>query len=124
MDPFPGSLPAVWRLEIDGAIAALEGRRGDAISLFLDAFRKMRDLGLEYERAVAAVFIAKLLGAATPELREAIDEAEATLRRLGAAPMLERLAEARAAEAKGEAGAGPTQNDAARRVSSESRTAP
>jgi class 3 adenylate cyclase/tetratricopeptide (TPR) repeat protein len=124
MDPFPGSLPAVWRLEIDGAIAALEGRRGDAISLFLDAFRKMRDLGLEYERAVAAVFIAKLLGAATPELREAIDEAEATLRRLGAAPMLERLAEARAAGAKGEAGAGPTQNDAARRVSSESRTAP
>jgi hypothetical protein len=86
MDPFPGSLPAVWRLEVDGAIAALEGRRGDAISIFLDAFRKMRDLGLEYERAVAAVFIAKLLGADTPELREAIEESEATLRRLGATP--------------------------------------
>ena len=108
MDPFPGSLPAVWRLEIDGAIAALEGRRGDAISLFLDAFRKMRDLGLEYERAVAAVFIAKLLGADTPELREAIDEAEATLRRLGAAPMLERLTEARAAGGPPDATAGPS----------------
>jgi hypothetical protein len=124
MDGVPGSLPAAWRLEMDGAIAALEGRRGDAMSLFLDAFRRMRDLGLEYERAVAAVFIVKLLGADTPELREAIEEAEATLRRLGAAPMLERVAEARAAGAKAQAGAGPMQNDAARRVSSESRTAP
>jgi hypothetical protein len=61
-----------------------------------------------------------------PELREAIEEAEATLRRLGATPMLERLAEARAAGTNAEAGAlaGPTQNDAARRVSSESRSAP
>jgi hypothetical protein len=73
----------------------------------------MRDLGLEYERAVAAVFIAKLLGAATPELREAIDEAEATLRRLGAAPMLERLTEARLAGGRGDAGAsaGPSPAD-------------
>ncbi len=99
IDPMPGRVPAASRREMDAAIAALEGRRGDAISLFLDALHGLRELGLEYERAVATLNAVKMLGPNVAELRDAVDEAEAMFRRLGATPMLERLAEARAAAA-------------------------
>jgi hypothetical protein len=108
MDPVPGRVAAAWRQEMDATIAALEGRRGEAIALFLEALHGTRELGLEYERAVVAVSAAKMLGPSVAELAEAVIEAEVTLRRLGATPMLERLAEARAAGANADAGAKPS----------------
>ena len=99
IDPMPGRVRAAWRREMDAAIAALEGRRGEATSLFLDALHGLGELGLEYERAAVTLNAVKMLGPNVAELRDAVDEADATLRRLGATPMLERLAEARAAAA-------------------------
>ncbi|MBA2439299.1 MAG: AAA family ATPase, partial [Thermoleophilaceae bacterium] len=84
IDPFPGRLPAAWRREVDAAIAALEGRREEATSLFLEALDRLRDLGVMYERAVVAVTAVKLLGPDIPELHAAVEEADATFRRLGA----------------------------------------
>jgi len=104
IDPMPGRVPAASKREIDAAIAALEGRRGDAISLFLEALHRFRELGLEYERAVATLNAVKMLGPDVTELHDAVDEADATFRRLGATPLLERLAEARSAAAPAAAG--------------------
>jgi Predicted ATPase len=104
IDPMPGRVPAASKREMDATIAALEGRRGEAISLFLDALHGLRELGLEYERAVVTVSAVKLLGPNVAEFRDAVDEADATFRRLGATPMLERLAEAQAAAAPAGAG--------------------
>ncbi|HEY8845335.1 MAG TPA: hypothetical protein VIM24_01650, partial [Candidatus Limnocylindrales bacterium] len=101
IDGVPGRVPAAWRLEMDAAIAALEGRRAEAISLFRDALHGLRELGLDYERAIAAVNSMKMVGPNVAELRDAVDEAEATFRRLGATPMLARLAEARAGFPRG-----------------------
>ena len=86
---------------MDAAIAALEGRRVEAISLFRDALHGLRELGLDYECAIVAVNSVKMVGPNVAELRDAVDEAEATFRRLGATPMLARLAEARAGFPRG-----------------------
>jgi class 3 adenylate cyclase/tetratricopeptide (TPR) repeat protein len=96
-ETLPGRVPAAWRREMDATIAALEGRRGEAISTFLEALHALRELGLEYERAIVAVCAVRLLGPSVAELTGAVEEAGATFRRLGAMPMLERLAEAQAA---------------------------
>jgi hypothetical protein len=96
-DALPGRVPAAWRQEMDATIAALEGRRQESISLFLEAIHRLRVLGLGYDRAVVAVSSVKMLGSSVAELGKEIEEAEETLRRLGAAPMLERLAQARLA---------------------------
>jgi hypothetical protein len=101
IDEVPGRLPATWRLEMDAAIAALDGRRDEAISLFRDALHGLRELGLDYERAIVAVNSVMMVGPNVAELRDSVDEADATFRRLGATPMLERLAEARAVEPRG-----------------------
>jgi hypothetical protein len=127
VDPLRGRVPAAWRLEIDATIAGLEGRRGEAISLFLAALQALRELGLEYERAAVAVSAVKILGPSVAELGAEIEGAEATLRRLGATPMLERLAEARAAGANANGGAAASAVSAPpprRSVSPESRTSP
>ncbi|MBA2380634.1 MAG: hypothetical protein H0V73_00865 [Chloroflexi bacterium] len=100
IDPMPGRVPAASKCEMDAAIAALEGRRGESVAQFLEALRSLRDLGLEYERAVVAISAVKVLGTTAYELQEAVDEAEVTLRRLGALPMLARLAEAKSAVAR------------------------
>ena len=100
IDPVPGRVPAASKREMDAAIAALEGRRGEAVAQFLEALRSLRDLGLEYERAVVAISAVRVLGPTVHELQDAVDEAEATLRRLGASPMLARLDEARSALAR------------------------
>ncbi|MEA2546073.1 MAG: hypothetical protein QOI09_1346 [Chloroflexota bacterium] len=101
IDGVPGRVPAAWRQEMDGAIAALDGRRAEAISLFRDALHGLRELGLDYECAIVAVNSVKMVGPNVAELRDAVDEAEATFGRLGATPMLARLTEARAVVPRG-----------------------
>jgi len=79
---------------IRAGIAALEGRRTDAIAGYRDVLRGWRAAGLAFDEALAAVDMATVLAPSEremPEASAAIDEARATLTRLGATPFLERL---------------------------------
>jgi class 3 adenylate cyclase/tetratricopeptide (TPR) repeat protein len=89
-----GRVGGVVRREIEAALAALDGRRAESLAGFVDAIRRWRELGEEFEAAICALDLVIMLGTATPEARVAADEAAALFRRLGAEPMLERLNEA------------------------------
>ncbi len=80
-------------------IAALEGRRGDAITGYRDALRGWRQLGLAFDEAMAALDLAILLAPTEREMADAatsLETARDTFGRLGARPFLERLEAARA----------------------------
>jgi tetratricopeptide (TPR) repeat protein len=92
-------------IELDGVtlragIAALEGRRGDAIAGYREALRGWHELGLAFDEALAALDMALLLapaGTEMPESGAAIDAARVILERIGAEPFLVRLEAALAA---------------------------
>ncbi|MEO6294323.1 MAG: adenylate/guanylate cyclase domain-containing protein [Candidatus Limnocylindria bacterium] len=90
----PGRVPATIRREAEAALAALEGRRPEALAGFIDAVRRWRELGLEFEAAVCALNFVIMLGASEPEARAAADEAGAVFKRLGAQPFQTLLADA------------------------------
>jgi hypothetical protein len=79
------------RTSIQAGLAALEGRSADALSLYHDALRRFRDLGLPVDEAFTAIEMATLLDPAEPEVRAAADSAREILTRLRAQPFLERL---------------------------------
>ena len=75
-------------------VAALEGRRTDAIAGYREALRGWRQLGLAFDEAMAALDIAILLAPTDREMAEAstaIEAARETLTRLEARPLLARL---------------------------------
>ena len=72
-------------------ISALEGRRTEAAVQFRDALAGYRALGLAFDEALTVLDMVTLVGADEPEVRPAADWARATLARLGATPLLERL---------------------------------
>jgi len=81
-------------MTLRAGIAALEGRRTEAISGYRDALRGWRALGLAFDEAMAALDMAILLAPTEREMAEApmaIETARETLARLGARPLLARL---------------------------------
>ena len=76
---------------IEAGLAALEGRRAESRSLFLDALRRYRDLGLAWMLANAGLeaIIANVLEPA--ERQRVADEVRDILTRLGAVPYLAEL---------------------------------
>lgn len=76
---------------VRAGIAALEGRTDDALSLYRDAMRTWRNLGLAWDEALCAIDMATLLDPAEPEVRAATESARGILARLGARPFIERL---------------------------------
>ena len=87
-------------------LAALEGRRADAIAGYREALRGWRGLGCAFDEALAALDLAILLAPTEREMPEApaaIETARETLTRLGATPLLARLE----AAARGVAPAAP-----------------
>jgi tetratricopeptide (TPR) repeat protein len=75
-------------------VAALEGRRAEAIAGYREALRGWRDLGLAFDHAMAALDMAILLAPTEREMAEAstdIEAARETLTRLEARPFLARL---------------------------------
>jgi hypothetical protein len=81
-------------ITLRAGIAALEGRRAEAVAGYRDALRAWRALGCAFDEALAAVDLAILLAPTEKEMAEgqaAIDWARETLTRLGATPLLERL---------------------------------
>ena len=103
----PGRVPAAARREIEAALAALEGRRSEALAGFIDALRRWRELGLEFEAALCGLNLVTMLGPSSPEARAAADDAAALFSRLGAQPLQVRLAEVMSSSASPAAAGAP-----------------
>ncbi len=79
------------RRTIQAGITALEGRPADALTLYREALRAWRDLGLAWDEALCGLDMATLLNPTEPEVRAAAQAAREILVRLEAAPFLARL---------------------------------
>ncbi len=80
-------------------LAALEGRRTDALAGYRDAIRRYGDVGYAFEMARCVLDAVRTLGPGEPDLRSAVGEARAAFERVGAKPYLAWLDEALAATA-------------------------
>jgi len=95
-----GQAVTLDHLTLRAGIAALEGRRTEAIAGYREALRGWRALGTSFDEALAALDMAILLEPTEDEMPDAaaaVEVARETLARLGAAPLLARLEESRAA---------------------------
>ena len=90
-DPSPSRAAIAGGVVALAGIAALEGRRDEAIGSFLDALRRFGELGFEFEVARVGLDFVLLLGPDVPEARSAGEQARAIFERVGAKPYLERL---------------------------------
>ncbi len=72
-------------------LAALEGRRAEALEGYLAGLREHRAMGTRWELACTAIDMAVALGPTVPEVGAAGDEARAILVELGAVPFVARL---------------------------------
>jgi tetratricopeptide (TPR) repeat protein len=72
-------------------LAALEGRRDDAVALYRSALAGFRSFGLRFSLALAIFDMAHLLGPGDPAVRSVIDEGRAILEELGAHTLLARM---------------------------------
>jgi class 3 adenylate cyclase/tetratricopeptide (TPR) repeat protein len=79
------------RATIRAGIAALEGRPTDAATLYRDALRSWRDLGLAWDEALTGIDMAMLLDPADPWVRASAEAAREILVRLEATPFIARL---------------------------------
>ncbi len=89
-----GQATGLDRMTLRAGIAALEGRRPDAIAGYRDALRGWQGLGLAFEEALTAVDMVTLLAPTEREMGEVaaiVDAARATFTRLRARPFLVRL---------------------------------
>jgi hypothetical protein len=81
------------RRSLVAGIAALEGRTADAVAGYREALRRFRELRSDFDHALCALEFA-LFVPHESEAHEAGEEARRIFERLGARPMLERLATA------------------------------
>ena len=105
-----GQATELDRVALRAGIAALEGRRTDAIAGYREAMRGWRGLGLAFDEAMATLDMAILLAPTEREMAEApvtIETARETFTRLGARPFLARLDEARRVQAASSAAQAP-----------------
>ena len=79
------------RMSIEAGIAALEGRRGDALLLYRDAIEKWRDLGQPWDEALTVIDVATVLDTADADIRRAAERSREFLARVRATPFVERL---------------------------------
>ncbi len=89
-----GQAAALDVVTLGAGVAALEGRRMDAIAGYREALRGWQGLGLAFDYALAVVDMTILLAPTEGEVPEAgtlVAATRQTLQRLGARPFLERL---------------------------------
>ena len=99
-----GEAIALDILTIRAGLAAVEGRRAEAVASYREALRGWRALGLAFDEAMAVLDLAILLAPTEREMAEApaaIEWARETLTRLEATPLLARLDAAVASGAAG-----------------------
>jgi hypothetical protein len=80
------------RVATRAGLAALEGRRQEALAGYHDAFERHAALGYDFARARVELDAVLLLGSDAPELRAAADHSRAVFERLRARPYLDWLA--------------------------------
>ena len=86
-----GRVSDVLRVGVRAGVAALEGRREDALGLYRDAQRRFAELRDVVDLADMQLEMAALLGLDEPEVRAAADAARQTYERLGARATLDQL---------------------------------
>ena len=99
LEAFDGAALRGAAVELDqattrAAVAGLEGRTNDALVGFRDAIKGFNSHGLAFDAALATIDLVSVLGEAelaTPEVAGFVDDARATLTRIGARPFLDRL---------------------------------
>jgi hypothetical protein len=82
------------RTTLRAGLAALEGRRAEAVTGYREALRGWRQLGLAFDEALTGLDLALLLAPSDQEMPEAsaaIGAVRETLMRLGADPLLARV---------------------------------
>jgi hypothetical protein len=79
------------RMTIEAGIAALAGRRADALSLYRDAIQRWRDLGQPWDEALTVIDVATVLDTADADIRRAAERSREFLVRVRATPFVERL---------------------------------
>ena len=84
----PGGMADHQRDAMHAGIAALEGRRDDAVRLYRSALAGYRSYGARFALAMAIFDMAKLLGPDDPAVRPMLDEGRGILEDLSAAPLL------------------------------------
>jgi hypothetical protein len=80
----PGRVSVATRREAEAAIAVLEGRRSEGTAGYIDAIRRWRELGLEFEAATCALNLVTLVGPGEIESRAAGLFAGGVFQRVGA----------------------------------------
>jgi len=105
-----GRVAEAGRRECESVLAILEDRREEGIAGFIEAIRRWRDVGLEFDAAMCALSLVSLVGATDPEVRAAGEWAAALFERVDAGPFARRLADAM--EAAAAAPATPPRNEA------------
>jgi hypothetical protein len=93
LDELVPSGPAIdtQRTTITAGIAAVEGRRAEAITGYRQALAGWRDLGLPWDEVVTTIAFIRLVGIDEPDARRAAESARAILTRLDARAALELL---------------------------------
>ena len=86
-----GPLVAAQRRAMQAGIDGLEGRRTDALAGYRQAIRDLDELGAVLDAVYTAIDMAAALGPSEPEVQTQIDRARATLERLRAKALLDRL---------------------------------
>jgi hypothetical protein len=75
-------------------VAALEGRRADALTGYREGLRRYREISYDFEFARTVIDALHVLGPDEPELRRAAEEAREVFERIGARPYLDLLDQA------------------------------
>jgi len=86
-----GPIVEARRGTLRAGIAALEGRTAEAVSLYRDALRGWRELGIAWDEALTGLDMATVLDPTDPDVRSAAATSREIFSRLGARPFLERL---------------------------------
>jgi class 3 adenylate cyclase/tetratricopeptide (TPR) repeat protein len=79
------------RMAIAAGLAALEGRRGEAIAGYRAAIAGWHDLGLPWDEAVTSIEFVRFIGPEEPDARAAAESARVILENLGAMRILDIL---------------------------------
>jgi hypothetical protein len=88
---FHGPVVEVRRTTMRAAIAAVEGRSREALTLYAEAFAAWGNLKVVWEQALTGLDMATVLDHSEPVVGASIRFARETFTRLGAKPYLERL---------------------------------
>ncbi|HEX5466965.1 MAG TPA: adenylate/guanylate cyclase domain-containing protein [Candidatus Limnocylindrales bacterium] len=80
-----------YRRTVLAGLAALDGRRDEALAAYRDALREWRDLGATFNQALAALDMIQLLPASAPDLPAVAAAARDIFVQLEARPFIERL---------------------------------